>query len=520
MGRGLVAQQWANNLIVGGGVTGQAIMYAQQYYASEYGSVAAGMYNVNEGKKGGWAQDMAQTLLRDTRMEAGRLHNLLVERDPNFTEAYSAHGLGVQRFAYTNPDLVRMAIEAKDFIKKMKFHLAILGDDAPDVHFEPVGSLWIARKSDGQEQKQRLINAYNVAREAHTRYKEIGQFTAMLLGPERLKTMFPWMNCDDVELAVYGLEHEGTFNLQALHRYLIHKNRQYGNKYMTGEFVGVRKIHALDAYHTSNPVMSNFQYGGGPAKEKMRLQDAPYTMGYETGDGEYGGLDKEFGPNSAVKTAFFKVPNNKEPVEIRFTEMLLCCGRWTNEACQRMGIGDPEAQNEYLRRAIPIVGRKRYTYIINAKNAGPVLDMPYIIDEESKLTVRRHGLSGDYIVTLWPQKDKGDLEPQDYDLAGDDKFFWDRVYPELKHRMPLLDKDNFEYKGGWGHMIDFNKFDGAPLMGPHPYHRNVHIVAGFGGLGSSLNVGAAIFGLGKATFILLTQALSQLTFSKYAQNMN
>ena len=451
-------------------------MYSYQHFSDQYSAIVADVITNNPStKKGGLKSDFVQSILRPSRNHAGRLHNAIFERDPNFTEAHTGYALGTQRMGYTNPALVKMALESKDFIKKLKFHLAILGDDAPDVHFEPVGSLWIARKSDSDEKKVKLVNAYNIARDAHYKYEELGKFTAMLLGPERLKAMFPWMNTDDIEIAVYGLEHEGTFNLQALHRYLIHKNRQYGQKYYTGEFIGVRKVAAHDAFHTSNVKFDN-----------------PWPTKYKTGD-KVSGMDREFGPNSHAKAAFFKIPTQKEPIEVKFTDMVLACGRWTNEACQRIGIGDPEAQNEYLRRAIPIVGRKRYTYFINAKDAGPVFDMPYIIDEDSKLTVRRHGLKGDYVVTLWPQTDKGDKEPEDYNLEADDEFFWNRVYPELKHRMPMLSKVNLEYKGGYATMIDYNKFDGAPLLGPHPYHRNIHIMAGFGGLSPSMKMGASIW---------------------------
>jgi len=157
------------------------------------------------------------------------------------------------------------------------------------------------------------------------------------------------------------------------------------------------------------------------------------------------------------------------------------------------GIGDPEAQNEYLRRAIPIEAKKRYTYIINAKQAGPVFDMPYIIDEDSKLTIRRHGLKGDYIVTMWPDPEKGDVEPDTSNQEVDHKFWEERVWPELKHRMPLLDEKNVIYKGGWAGNVDVNTFDGAPIVGPHPYHRNIMIMSGFGGLGAHLNMGAAMW---------------------------
>ena len=81
--------------------------------------------------------------------------------DPNYTESSTSYALGVQRTAYTNPALVRMAIESKEALRKLRFHLSILGDDAPDIHFEPVGSLWLARKSEGDAKKAKLMNAYS-----------------------------------------------------------------------------------------------------------------------------------------------------------------------------------------------------------------------------------------------------------------------------------------------------------------------------------------------------------------------
>merc|ERR1711881_467559 len=137
--------------------------------------------------------------------------------------------------------------------------------------------------------------------------------------------------------------------------------------------------------------------------------------------------------------------------------MVIAAGHWTKEVCEKMGMGDPEAQSQYLRRAIPIGCRKRYTYIINAKQSAPVFDMPYIIDEDSKLTIRRHGLKGDYIVTMWP------------------------------------DENNVEYKGGWAGNVDVNTFDGGPIVGKHPYHRNVSIISGFGGLGAHLSLGGCMW---------------------------
>merc|ERR1711981_1202893 len=174
--------------------------------------------------------------------------------------------------------------------------------------------------------------------------------------------------------------------------------------------------------------------------------------------------------------------------------MVIAAGHWTKDVCEKMGMGDPEAQSEYLRRAIPIGCRKRYTYIINAKQSAPVFDMPYIIDEDSKLTIRRHGLKGDYIVTMWPDADKGDVEPDaESGLEVDEKFWKERVWPELKHRMPMLDESSVEFKGGWAGNVDVNTFDGSPIVGKHPYHRNVSIISGFGGLGAHLNLGGAMW---------------------------
>ena len=298
-GRALCLGNDCQLLTVGGGLTGQALTYCYHYWNDKKGAISSELGNMVDLKKGGYKSDIAQTYGRPTRTPYGRLTHINFEMDPNYTESSTSYALGIQRTAYTNPALVRMAIESKEVLRKLRFHLSILGDDAPDIHFEPVGSLWIARKSEGDIKKAKLMNAHNHARDAQMKYGEIGKFTAMLLGPERLKTMFPWMNTDDVELAVYGLENEGTYNVQALHRYLMHKNRQYGHKYYHGEFVGVKKM------ATDDIGMKEF---AGEGRHK-------YPTNIELGD-EVTGIDDSRGPQSKVLSAYFKIPSQEEPVEV------------------------------------------------------------------------------------------------------------------------------------------------------------------------------------------------------------
>ena len=47
--------------------------------------------------------------------------------------------------------------------------------------------------------------------------------------------MFPWLNTDDIEMASYSLEDEGTFDVRKLLLALRAKNEQLGVKYVKGE---------------------------------------------------------------------------------------------------------------------------------------------------------------------------------------------------------------------------------------------------------------------------------------------
>ena len=57
----------------------------------------------------------------------------------------------------------------------------------------------------------------------------------------------------------------------------------------------------------------------------------------------------------------------------------------------------------------------------------------------------------------------------------------------------MIKKAEIEYKGGWAGHLDVNTYDGSPIIGPHPYHRNINFITGFGGLGPSVQLGACMW---------------------------
>jgi len=107
---------------------------------------------------------------------------------------------------------------------------------------------------------------------------------------------------------------------------------------------------------------------------------------------------------------------------------------------------------------------------------------PKEFDYEVPLTIDTTGLyfrteTGGRILTGKSNED----EPIGVNFTWERTFFYDEIWPQLAHRIPLLDR--LRLQGGWAGLYAENRLDHNAILGEHPEVKGFYMAVGFSGHG-------------------------------------
>ncbi|XP_029429080.1 FAD-dependent oxidoreductase domain-containing protein 1 isoform X2 [Rhinatrema bivittatum] len=312
-------------------------------------------------------------------------------------------------------------------------HLGIVNEDPIDIQFNPSGYLFLA-----DENRATILEENVQIQRSH------GAKVA-LLGPQKLKKKFPWINTDGVALASYGLENEGWFDPWML----LNAFR--------------RKALSMGVYQTHGDV-AGFQF---------------FTRDMVTSTGEPVTFKR-------IKVINVQTPNSLEYQPVECSLVVNAAGAWSGKVAEMATIGNGPPDT-LAGIKVPVEPKKRYVYVFHCPG-GPGLDCPLLIDNTGAY-FRREGIGGNYIGGLSPTEEE---EPDISDLEVDYDFFQQKLWPKLAQRVTAF--ESLKVKGGWAGYYDYNTFDQNAILGLHPLVHNMFLATGFSGHGlqQSPAVGRAI----------------------------
>ncbi|KFM73149.1 FAD-dependent oxidoreductase domain-containing protein 1, partial [Stegodyphus mimosarum] len=301
---------------------------------------------------------------------------MVVERDPKYTRSSTAHSVGGIRQQFSLPENIQLSMYGVEFLKNIKQHLSVSGDDPPDVQFQPNGYLFLATEEGA---KQMIQN--------HKIQKELGA-KVDLLRPKQLSLKFSWLNLDGVEMGSYGFENEGWFDPWTLLCAFKKKAVSLGANYIHGEVIG------------------------------FEFEDKSYVA------------DDTIDPTIRTHSMYIK-DEVGEVHCVEFGNLIITAGPYSGDVVKMLhdGLGP-----EFLKIPLPVEPRKRYVYVINCEK-GPGKDMPLTIDLTGTYA-RPEGFCGNYLCGRSPLPNE---EPDVSNLEVDYDFFQKSVWPALAYRIPAFE---------------------------------------------------------------------------------
>lgn len=380
-------------LIVGGGIMGSSIAY--------------------------WLKQRALDGLRVVVVEKDSTVNTDKFNSLEYCRSSTLLSCGGIRQQFSLPENIKMSLFGAEFLRNIKRHLTVEGDDPPDVRFTPSGYLFLASEKGADI----LLNNSKIQKENGAKNE--------ILTPNKLKSKFPWLNTDGIALGCHGLENEGWIDPWSLLIAFKKKALSLGTEYIVGE---------ADSFDFE--VLPDTSLEGQPGAYCQ-----PIRLNVRTADGQLRG--------------------------IRFAILIIAAGASSGEVAKLAGIGTGQG---YLAAPVPVEPRKRYVYSIHSPD-GPGLNTPLTVDP-SGTYFRRDGLCGNYICGLSPNPDE---EPSTDNLEVDHDYFDQVVWPILANRVPAFEA--VKVKSAWAGYYDFNTFDENGIIGPHPGYINVYLATGFSGHG-------------------------------------
>ncbi|XP_054002165.1 FAD-dependent oxidoreductase domain-containing protein 1 isoform X1 [Hylaeus anthracinus] len=337
---------------------------------------------------------------------------IVVEKDPTYTKASTVLSVGGLRQQFSLEENIEMSLFGAEFIRNINEYLGIDGEPPIDPYFHPYGYLMLASNTGAEtleknSKLQNFLGAKNI-----------------LLTPNKLKDMFPWLNTEDIALGCFGLEKEGWFDPWTLLCAFKKKALYLRTEYAYAEAKG-------------------FTY-----KDKLNH------------------------PNDRLDKLVIETPEG-ETRTIKFAICIVAAGAASGEVAKLAKIGTEEGLR-YL--ALPVEPRKRYVYCFHCPE-GPGLNTPLTVDN-SGTYFRREGLAGTYVCGRSPSESE---EPSIKDLSVDENYFNDVIWPSLAHRVKAFEK--LKLQSSWAGFYEYNTFDQNGIIGIHPYYKNIFFATGFSGHG-------------------------------------
>jgi FAD-dependent oxidoreductase domain-containing protein 1 len=302
---------------------------------------------------------------------------VVVERDSNYTQAATVLSVGGVRQQFSLPENIQMSMYGCEFLRDAHRNLSVLGQDPPQVNYNPHGYLFLATE-EGAAQLE----------ENHQQQRLLGAKVA-LYSPTRLKEQFPWLNLKGIALGSVGLENEGWFDPWSLLNGFKRRAKADGAQFIEGEVIGFQFI------------------------DKRTRQ----------------GRDE-------VHDALVR-KSNGDIQPLQFHKLVNAAGPWAGQLARLLKIGtdDIDDPDDVRTISLPVEPRKRYVYVLHCPD-GPGINCPLVVDP-SGLYFRREGLGGYYLCGISPEPHE---EPPTDNLDVDFDYFQERVWPLLAERVPAFEK--------------------------------------------------------------------------------
>jgi glycine/D-amino acid oxidase-like deaminating enzyme len=154
---------------------------------------------------------------------------LVVERDWTYAKSATALSSASIRQQFSNALNVQISQFGVSFIRNVSDYLSVSGEPV-ELHFKENGYLLTASEGVGAA----------VLRQNHATQKSCGA-DVILLEPERLRSIFPWINVEHLSLASYGQSGEGWFDNVGLLNAFRRKAIDLGVEYVESEVVDLKK---------------------------------------------------------------------------------------------------------------------------------------------------------------------------------------------------------------------------------------------------------------------------------------
>ncbi|KAJ2953547.1 hypothetical protein O0L34_g1149 [Tuta absoluta] len=283
-----------------------------------------------------------------------------------------------------------------------------------------------------------------------------------LLTVEDIQERYPWISTNDVHLGCIGIESEGNFNAWALLQGLINKSQDMGTIYVNAEVIGFELEQQRDM----------LMEGIAPGSYKR------------------------------INRVLYKTPDGEEHA-IKFAACILSAGHESANIAKLAQIGNGDG---LLKIPLPIEAREHKVYSIEDSAHKTGIHTPLVTDT-SGLWIRRNGLESDLLCGHVP------LLTTDIKDSLGEEYLQKLILPALINRVPNC-KDA-KVVGLTTELFDYNTYDDTGVLGPHPYHNNLFLAAGFGKHGC-----AHAPGLGRAIAELIIDShfttidLTRFTFDR------
>lgn len=134
--------------------------------------------------------------------------------------------VGGLRQQFSLEENIEMSMFGAEFIRQANDYLGIQGEPLVDLQFHPYGYLSLATEE-----------SVDVLKRNHKLQKSMG-VKNVLLNKSQLKSKFPWLTNDDIELGCLGLQDEGWFDPWLLLSALKRKAISIGVEYITATAKG------------------------------------------------------------------------------------------------------------------------------------------------------------------------------------------------------------------------------------------------------------------------------------------
>jgi FAD-dependent oxidoreductase domain-containing protein 1 len=388
----------------------------------------------------------------------------VVEKDPTYTHASAMLSAGGIRQQFSLPANIQLSLYGIDFLRKIPKALKVAdsAEEPPDLQFREQGYLFLASPGTGESTLRR-----NVATQ-----REFGVDWTVLLGPEELKSRFPWLKIgsDDsansnqlsghgnIALGSLGEHSEGWFDPWALLTALRTKTKSMGVDFVHGEVTDLR----LDPSSLSLPTVKSV------------------AVRYPRD-----GSSREFGAGTVVNAAGAFA-----------SDIVNMCNREENLTSLSSKVID-----------LPVRARRRCIFSFHcdeASNGGALVPSatttPLTVCPETGVYFRPDGTgAGRFLCGVSPPANS--TEFPDRDVLGDEviggalevtqtdhALFEEVIWPSLFARCEAFGA--LKVTGSWVGLYEYNILDQNAVVGFHPTVQNLLLCNGFSGHGLQQAPGA------------------------------